>query len=55
MNQRKKINSIMIIVCNPILDENEDLRKLAEKEVISCEEEVEELRHQVNHLLKHDI
>ncbi|XP_007441130.1 peptide chain release factor 1-like, mitochondrial [Python bivittatus] len=36
-------------------DENEDLRKLAEKEVISCQEEIEELRHQVYHLLKHDI
>ncbi|XP_070589825.1 peptide chain release factor 1-like, mitochondrial [Erythrolamprus reginae] len=32
-------------------DENEDLRKLAEKEVISCEEEIEELRHQIVSLL----
>uniref|UniRef100_A0A8C6VAN6 Peptide chain release factor 1-like, mitochondrial n=1 Tax=Naja naja TaxID=35670 RepID=A0A8C6VAN6_NAJNA len=32
-------------------DENEDLRKLAEKEIISCEEEIEELRHQIVSLL----
>ncbi|KAM6463518.1 peptide chain release factor 1-like, mitochondrial isoform 1-T2 [Liasis olivaceus] len=32
-------------------DENEDLRKLAEKEVISCQEEIEELRHQIVSLL----
>uniref|UniRef100_A0A8C5RGH2 Peptide chain release factor 1-like, mitochondrial n=1 Tax=Laticauda laticaudata TaxID=8630 RepID=A0A8C5RGH2_LATLA len=32
-------------------DENEDLRKLAEKEIISYEEEIEELRHQIVSLL----
>lgn len=38
--------------CLFFLDENEDLRKLAENEITSCEKEIAQLKHQVWHLCK---
>ena len=38
--------------CLCFLDENEDLQKLAENEIISCQKEIAQLKHQVQYLCK---
>lgn len=40
----------LCILCHVVPDENEDLRKLAEKEAVSCQEEIAELKRQVQHV-----